>query len=92
MAVKSPYHVQAMAAGLPCIVSSIRGNVDLIVDGKGGYLFNPLDVMQVTSEIKRLILDERICKRMGVNNLNTIPKFDSYHVMKTMRAIYLNER
>ena len=30
--------MEAMASGLPCIVSDIRGNRDLIDDKKGGYL------------------------------------------------------
>jgi glycosyltransferase involved in cell wall biosynthesis len=30
--------MEAMACGLPCIVSNIRGNVDLIDDEKGGFL------------------------------------------------------
>ena len=32
--------MEAMAVGLPCIVSKIRGNIDLI-DDNGGALFNP---------------------------------------------------
>lgn len=36
--------MEAMACGLPVICSGIRGNRDLIIDGKGGYLVNPNDV------------------------------------------------
>lgn len=36
--------MEAMSAGLPCVVSNIRGNVDLIEDGVGGFLHNPNDV------------------------------------------------
>lgn len=32
--------MEAMACGLPCIASEIRGNVDLIENSKNGYLFN----------------------------------------------------
>ena len=32
--------MEAMASGLPCIAGNIRGNVDLIDSGKGGYLFD----------------------------------------------------
>ena len=32
--------MEAMACELPCIVSSIRGNVDLIEIGRGGFLCN----------------------------------------------------
>ena len=33
--------MEAMAAGLPCIVSDIRGNKDLIEYDKGGFLITP---------------------------------------------------
>ena len=32
--------MEAMACGLPCVASEIRGNVDLINEDKNGYLFN----------------------------------------------------
>ena len=37
--------MEAMASGLPIICSDIRGNRDLIIDGKGGYLVKPYDVL-----------------------------------------------
>lgn len=33
-----------MAIGLPIVCSDIRGNNDLVVNGKGGFLFAPHDV------------------------------------------------
>jgi glycosyltransferase involved in cell wall biosynthesis len=36
--------MEAMACGLPCIVSRIRGNVDLIHHGEGGFLVEPNDI------------------------------------------------
>jgi len=36
--------MEAMAAGLPIVCSLIRGNTDLIDDGKGGYLIDPDDI------------------------------------------------
>ena len=35
--------MEAMAAGVPCICSDIRGNRDLIDDSSGGYLESPFD-------------------------------------------------
>ena len=31
--------MEAMACGLPCVVSKIRGNVDLVEKGVNGFLF-----------------------------------------------------
>lgn len=36
--------IEAMAIGLPIVCSDIRGNNDLVVNGKGGFLFAPHDV------------------------------------------------
>jgi len=30
--------IEAMSYGLPCVVSNVRGNRDLIIDGKGGFV------------------------------------------------------
>lgn len=35
--------MEAMACGLPCVVSDIRGNTDLIDDGCGGFAISPDD-------------------------------------------------
>lgn len=43
--------MEAMAFGMPCIVSRIRGNCDLIEEGRGGYLFEPGSICQLKSRI-----------------------------------------
>lgn len=47
--------MEAMAAGLPCIVSDIRGNRDLIEDGKGGYLVSTSSAKGFADAILRTI-------------------------------------
>lgn len=48
-----------MSAGLPCIVSRIRGNVDLIEEGKGGYLCEPDDVDGFKNRIGELMFKSK---------------------------------
>ena len=57
--------MEAMASGLPCIVSDIRGNVDLIENSKGGYLIKNEDDYSI--KINELYLDREKCKIMGNN-------------------------
>ena len=45
--------MEAMAMGLPCIVSNIRGHIDLIEDNKGGYLCN--NIQDFSSSILKLL-------------------------------------
>ena len=82
--------MEAMAAGLPCVVSEIRGNVDLIVDEKGGFLCKPCDVDAFYNGIKELN-DEQIRLTMGEYNREIMKKFDVHEVMHKMAMLYKYE-
>ena len=74
--------MEAMAAGLPCVVSKIRGNVDLIDEGKGGYLFDPTDVDGFVKGIKSYV------KSMGSYNQTKIKDFDVNYIINEISRIY----
>ena len=82
--------MEAMAAGLPCVVSEIRGNVDLIVDEKGGFLCKPDDVDAFCKSIKIMIEEEK-CREFGKYNRQIIMNFDVRRIMKIMAKIYERE-
>ena len=50
--------LEAMALGKPVIATRAGGNVDLIVDGKNGFLFKDGDIEKIASDIT-LILDDK---------------------------------
>ena len=66
--------MEAMASGLPCVVSRIRGNSDLIKDGEGGYLCETKNVEQYVNAINQL-LSISLRKKMGKKNLERIKKY-----------------
>ena len=80
--------MEAMACGLPCIASKIRGNVDLIEDGKGGFLCNPKDIDAFACAIKKLTDSQELRVKMGKNNLNVIKGFDISVVKEEIETIY----
>ncbi len=80
--------MEAMSAGLPCIASKIRGNVDLIEDGVGGYLCDPSDINGLAKVINVLAVDGSLRKAMGLSNLETIKKFDVENVKLEVKKIY----
>lgn len=80
--------MEAMAAGLPVICSNIRGNVDLIESGRGGYLSEPNDVEAFAENIKQLIADKNERIKMSNNNKKDIQKFGKIKVNTQMRQIY----
>lgn len=79
--------MEAMAVGLPVICSRIRGNVDLIEDGKGGYLYDCRDVDGFADGIKK-ILQTNKNNIMGEINKKTMMRFDKNVVRQYMERIY----
>jgi len=80
--------MEAMAVGLPCIVSKIRGNVDLIDEEKGGYLINPNKSNEMAIKITNLVNDEKLRNDMGEYNKEKVKQNDIENVKKEMRKIY----
>ena len=83
--------MEAMAAGLPCVVSKIRGNVDLIEDGKGGYLVEPDDVEGFLFAIKDLVSKRSNRKLYSDNNKKTVKTFGIEYVLNSMNKIYFED-
>lgn len=80
--------MEAMAAGLPCIVSKIRGNVDLIKEGKGGYLCAPDNEFEFAKKINQLCLNRKLMFNMKIYNYHIIRKFDMKKILNMISIIY----
>lgn len=83
--------MEAMGAGLPAVVSNIRGNRDLIVPGKGGFLYDPYDAAGFADGIKNLAEHPQLRKSMGEFNENRIQEFDIKIVKESFAKIYFQE-
>jgi len=80
--------MEAMAEGLPCVVSRIRGNIDLIEDGKGGFLCSPKGAEEYAEKISILINDKELKTKMSEINRENIKEFSLDNVAKIMSEIY----
>lgn len=80
--------MEAMASGLPCIVSDIRGNRDLIENGQGGYLYNPKNVESVLNAILALFKEKKEGKETGKINMQKVKEFDRDLVSQMIMRIY----
>ena len=80
--------MEAMASGLPSVVSNIRGNIDLIKEGKGGYLCKPRNINGFAKAISLLTQDAEKRRSMGNYNLETIKQFDVEKVKSELLKIY----
>lgn len=79
--------MEAMFMGLPCIVSDIRGNRDLI-DNKGGYLCNPYDPKDFANSIAELSSSIHKMNEMGDYNIIKVNQFNINTVINKMKYIY----
>ena len=80
--------MEAMSSGLPCIVSAIRGNVDLISDSLGGFLCNSRDIDGFAKAIGTIANDAELRDRMKEYNIQKVKNFDVSVVKKEMTDIY----
>lgn len=80
--------MEAMASGLPCIVSKIRGNVDLIEDSINGYCVSPINSSELKDRISDLVGHEITRNIMREENLRRIENFKFEKVEREVKNIY----
>lgn len=80
--------MQAMAAGLPVVASRIRGNVDCIIDGKGGVTVSPTDIDGMSKAINLLKDSDSIRSDFGNFNLKKVKEFSKTEVYKKNLQIF----
>jgi glycosyltransferase involved in cell wall biosynthesis len=80
--------MEAMVTGLPVVCSDIRGNRDLIADGKGGYLVDPNNVDKFARSIESLLTHTERRLTMASFNMEVVKLSDSSNVNKRLQEIY----
>ena len=84
--------MEAMASGLPVVCSKIRGNTNLIEEGKGGYLIDDSNESKFAQYVKLLFGNENIRLEMKEVNLNKIDEYNIRNVMFKYENIIIEER
>lgn len=80
--------MEAMALGKPVIASNIRGNNDLIDDNKGGFLFNPQDVCQLSYHLEEMLNNSDLRDSLSKYNIEKIKEYSLEKVQDEMISIY----
>lgn len=84
--------MEAMAEGLPVVCGRIRGNVDLIKDGKGGILVSPENKEDYEAAFRKLYemkhKELTYFQRMGQVNAENVKSFGRSAVESIMKGVY----
>lgn len=84
--------MEAMACGLPCITSKIRGNVDLVDEGKGGYLCRPDDFNTFRSALHEIVTNkDKLQSFRQYNQCKIASIFAIEHIMTKIHKIYFED-
>ena len=83
--------IEAIAMGLPCVVTNVGGNSDIIEHGKEGYLVAPGDYMAIAGYITNMIADPAQRRRMGIAaRLKAVKKFDFNTMVERYNDLFSN--
>lgn len=77
--------MEAMSAGLPCIASKIRGNVDLM--SESSLLFDPHDADTLCTALKNMA-DKNVIEQEVERNYQTLKSFTMDEAVKAMKRVY----
>lgn len=77
--------MEAMASGIPCIASKIRGCTDLLETDE--YLFDPNSVADLSILMKKIIQKDN-WKQDTVKNVERVVNYDLEHATQSLTEIY----
>lgn len=80
--------MEGMAAGLPCVASRIRGNTDILDDGRGGFL---VENENEVSEAIRKLQDVETRQKMSIHNLEKITGYSIEGISEEIKNVYTTE-
>lgn len=80
--------MEAMATGLPLVVTDCRGNRDLVTDNENGYVVQIDDIEQLSSSVEKLYNSKELRKKFGEKSLGIIKKYSLENVLQEMKHVY----
>lgn len=80
--------MEAIATGLPLVVTDSRGNNDLIINDDNGYVVGINDVDGFANAIEKLYNSEELRQKFKKKNIELIKMYSIENVIKEMEQIY----
>lgn len=72
----------------PCVVSDIRGNIDIIKDGHNGYVYHQGDMKDFTEKIVKILSEDSLREKMATNCEEMADKIAVKKLVAQMATIY----
>lgn len=79
---------EAMATGLPVVVSQDRGHRDLVTHGEDGFIFEQGDRAGLSAAVQRLVDDPGLRERMGSAARRSIARFSLDRSVEAIRDVH----
>lgn len=80
--------MEAMATGLPLVVTDCRGNRDLVYNHENGYVVGVNDVENFASAVEKLYKSEELRRKFGEKSIQIIKMYSLEEVVKEIKEIY----
>jgi len=80
--------VEALAAGLPCVVTRVGGLPELVTDGVNGLLAASEDVADIGRALERMLVDGEARERMADAASASVARFDAASTATAYRQLY----
>jgi len=80
--------MEAMATGLPLVVTDCRGNRDLVRNGENGFVVGINDVDSFSDAVEKIFKSKDLRIRFRKRNLEIIGKYSLEKVKQEMKEIY----
>jgi N-acetyl-alpha-D-glucosaminyl L-malate synthase BshA len=80
--------LEAMASGLPIIVTRVRGLQEIIKDGENGFLVEPKNPEQIAEKVLMLLEDDELRERISRNNKKRVKDYSWESVVARLEGVY----
>lgn len=80
--------MEGMCQGKPLLVTNIRGNRDIVVNGESGYIIELNEVEEASEKTITLLENNDIYNKMSKNAVDFVKKYSIEKVLKDMREVY----
>jgi glycosyltransferase involved in cell wall biosynthesis len=81
--------LEAMATGLPCVISRVGGNPEVVEDGRSAFVVPPSDHVQAADRLLQLLSDRNRRQSMGARSRQIIDEsLTAEHMVRRFVALY----